>query len=240
MYIYSMSASGTLYLIPVPIAEGAIATMPAEVYTVTGELTYYFVEDLRSARRFLKLLHKDLVIDELHFSVIDKHSGVDMKLAKEWLKAGHKIGVLSEAGCPGIADPGAELAAMAQQMDAQVIPLTGPSSIILALMASGLTGQSFSFVGYLPLKDPARRERIKALEQLSIKEKQTQICIETPYRNDALFEELLKHCQNNTLLCVAKNISAADALIKTKRIGEWKQAKISIGKVPAVFLILGA
>ena len=239
MYIYSMSVSGTLYLIPVPIAEGAIATLAAEVYTVTGKVTHYFVEDLRTARRFLRLLHKDLVIDSLQLSVIDKHTGVDMRLAKEWLNAGHAVGVLSEAGCPGIADPGAELAALAQQMQAQVVPLTGPSSILLALMASGLNGQSFSFVGYLPLKEPARSQRIKALEQLSVKEKQTQIFIETPYRNDALFEEILKQCQHSTQLCIAKNIGADDALIKTKKVGDWKQAKIVIGKVPTVFLILG-
>jgi 16S rRNA (cytidine1402-2'-O)-methyltransferase len=146
---------------------------------------------------------------------------------------------MSEAGCPGIADPGAELVAIAQNMGATVIPLVGPNSLILALMASGLNGQSFAFHGYLPVKDPQRSKRIKELEALSVKEKQTQLFIETPYRNDTLLADLLKNCHPNTRLCIAQNITAPDAFIKTKTGADWKKQVPALGKVPAVFLMLG-
>ena len=225
-------------MIPVPIADNAVETLPGQVKDITARLTHYFVENLRSARRFLKLIHPPIVIDNIHFSEIDKHTGPDLKLLKAWLAEGHEIGVLSEAGCPGIADPGAEIANIAQVVGARVIPLSGPNSIILALMASGLNGQSFCFNGYLPVKDPARSQRIKQLEVISAKEKQTQIFIETPYRNDAMLADLIKHCQKNTFLCIAQNISAADSFIKTKSIGDWAKDKPVLGKVPVVFLIL--
>ncbi len=231
---------GTLYLIPIPIAEGTVNTLSAEVADTTRNLEHYFVEDLRTARRFLKSIHKDLVIDAISFSEIDKHAGPDISLLKSWLKEGHTIGVLSEAGCPGIADPGSELVAVAHSMGAHVIPLAGPNSIILALMASGLNGQSFCFNGYLPVKDPARSQRIRALEQHSAKEKQTQIFIETPYRNDALLADLLKHCAGNTKLCIAKNLTAPGAYIKTLAVSDWKKSIPVLGKEPAVFLILGS
>jgi len=233
-----MQQTGSLYLIPVPIADGALQTLPVEISTHTLEIQHYFVEDLRTARRFLKALHPSIVIDDLHFSEIDKHNGANISLLKQWLKEGKTIGVLSESGCPGIADPGAEMAAVAQHMGAKVVPLTGPNSIILALMASGLNGQSFCFNGYLPVKEPVRGQRIKALEQISQKEKQTQIFIETPYRNEVILADFLKNCQGNTHLCIAKNISAHDAFIKTKTINEWKKDIPVLGKVPAVFLFL--
>lgn len=234
-----MQPKGTLYLIPIPIAEGALYTLSPEITTHTFSIRHYFVENVRTARRFLRSMHPALVIDEIIFSEIDKHQGADIALLKKWMNDGLSVGVLSEAGCPGIADPGAVLAGMAQSIGATVLPLTGPNSIILALMASGLNGQSFSFTGYLPVKDPARSQRIKALEQLSIKEKQTQIFIETPYRNDTLLADLIKHCQKNTRLCIAQNISAPDSLIKTKTITDWAKDKPTLGKLPAVFLILG-
>lgn len=179
-----------------------------------------------------------MVIENLQFSEIDKHSGVDMNTFTNWVKKGHDIGVMSEAGCPGIADPGSVLVKKAHQLNVEVVPLTGPNSIILALMASGLNGQSFCFHGYLPLKDPARSNKIKELEVLSAKEKQTQIFIETPYRNHVLLDELLKKCKNNTLLCVAENITASNAFIKTRTIYDWRQNKPKLGKEPAVFLLL--
>jgi len=233
-----MQTTGTLYLIPIPIANDALQTLPAEISTHTLQIQHYFVENLRTARRFLKALHPSIVIDNLSFSEIDKHAGADINLLKQWLKAGYKVGVLSEAGCPGIADPGAELAKAAHIAGASVVPLTGPNSLILALMASGLNGQKFCFNGYLPVKDLERREAIKTLETISHKENQTQLFIETPYRNDAMLADLLKHCQDNTKLCIAKNITAPDAYIKTKTIADWKKDKPMLGKSPAVFLLL--
>jgi len=229
---------GKLYLIPIPIADGALQTLSPDISEYTRLIQHYFVENIRTARRFLKLLHSSIVIDDLQFSEIDKHTGPDIGLLKQWLKAGHNIGIMSESGCPGIADPGAELVKAAQQMNITVVPLTGPSSVILSLMASGLNGQSFCFNGYLPVKEPARSQKIKTLEQTSRKENQTQIFIETPYRNNVLLDELIKNCQGNTRLCIAMNITAQDAFIKTKTITEWKSNKPVLEKLPAVFLFL--
>ena len=230
---------GKLYMIPIPIAEDSLDSLSADVATHTETLRYYVVENARTARRFLRSLHAKLVLEEITFSEIDKHNGADFTTVTRWLKEGKDVGVMSEAGCPGIADPGAEIAAAAQQMGAEVIPVTGPNSIILALMASGLNGQSFAFNGYLPVKDPARSQRIKELENRSKKDNQTQVFIETPYRNDVLLADLLKTCQPSTRICIAKNITATDAYIKTKTVADWKKAVPGIGKVPAVFLMLG-
>ena len=230
---------GTLYLIPMPIAEGALHTLSAEISTVTAHVTHYIVENVRTARRFLRSLHPTMVIDDLLFSEIDKHAGPDVATLRKWLQDGHKVGLLSEAGCPGIADPGADLVAIAHSMHAKVVPLVGPNSLILALMASGLNGQSFSFCGYLPVKEPMRSARIKQLEALSIKENQTQLFIETPYRNENMVADLLKNCLPKTRICIAQNISALDASIITKTAAEWAKAIPVLGKVPAVFLMLG-
>lgn len=227
-----------LFLVPIPIADGALHTLSEEIKTTTLGLKYYCVENIRTARRFLKSIHPQIVIDDLQFSEIDKHNGPDIKTLTEWLKKGYDVGVMSEAGCPGIADPGSVLVKKAHEVNAEIIPLTGPNSIVLALMASGLNGQSFAFHGYLPLKEPARSNRIKELEQLSAKEKQTQIFIETPYRNNPMLEELLKHCRNSTQLCIAQDITAQQAFIKTKTIYDWKQNKPTLVKAPAVFLLL--
>ena len=231
-------AQGTLYMIPLPIAEEAVQTLSPEILTVTGRLRHYFAENARTARRFLRLLHKDLVMETVSLSEIDKHAGPDMKLLKAWLSAGLEVGVMSESGCPGIADPGALLAAAAQQWGIPVVPLTGPNSLILALMASGLNGQHFSFHGYLPVKEPARGQKIRALELTSRKEKQTQLFIETPYRNDQLLEDLLKHCQPGTQLCIGQHLTAPNESVRTKTIADWKKEKPLLGKQPAVFLLL--
>lgn len=225
-------------MIPVPIADGVLQTLSPEVGECTLRIQHYFAENVRTARRFLKSLHPSLVIEPIQFSEIDKHTGADTALLRQWLKEGKEVGVLSEAGCPGIADPGALLARIAHEVGAAVIPLTGPSSLLLALMASGLNGQSFAFNGYLPLKEPARSQRIKALESHSRKENQTQLFIETPYRNNALLDELLKHCGANTQLCIAQNITAPNAYIKTRSVADWKKHKPTLEKAPAVFLIL--
>lgn len=231
--------TGSLILIPIPIAEGELKTLSPEITYYTKILTHYFAENVRTARRFLRSLHPDLIIDTLNFSEIDKHNGPDVNLFKAWLKAGYSVGILSESGCPGIADPGAELVAVAQNMGAKVTPLVGPNSIILALMASGMNGQSFCFNGYLPVKDPMRSKRIKELEARSVKENETQIFIETPYRNDHILSDLLKYCNPKTRICIAQNITAPDAFIKTKTVAEWNKAIPVLGKTPAVFLLLG-
>lgn len=230
---------GSLYLIPIPVAEGMLQTLSPEVATHTARITHYFVENARTARRFLRSLHATMVLETIEICEIEKHNDTNTKLLRKWLNEGHDVGVMSEAGCPGVADPGADVAAIAQQMGVQVIPLTGPNSMILALMASGLTGQSFCFTGYLPVKEPMRSKRIKELEATSIKERQTQLFIETPYRNDHLLADLLRNCNSGTRICIAQNITAPDAFIKTKVVGEWKKEIPKLGKVPAVFLLHG-
>ncbi len=233
-----MSTKGTIYLVPIPIAEDALSTLSASVVSKTLELKHYFVENVRTARRFLKALHPSIIIDEIQFSEIDKHNGADIALFRKWIKEGQEIGIMSEAGCPGIADPGTELAGIAHSAGAKVIPLTGPNSIVLALMASGLNGQSFCFNGYLPVKDPARSQKLKTLEALSRKETQTQLFIETPYRNNQLLDEIIKHCQPQTQLCIALNITGTTEYIKTQSLKEWKANKPQLDKAPAVFLML--
>ena len=233
------SSKGSLVLVPLPVADGMLHTLPAEVYTHTATLRRYFVENARTARRFLRSLHKDLLLETVEMSEIDKHSGPDTALLRRWLKEGHNIGVMSEAGCPAIADPGSILVAVAHELGAKVQPLTGPSSIILALMASGLNGQSFAFHGYLPVKEPARSKRIKELEAISAREKQTQIFIETPYRNNTLLADLLKACQPTTRICIALDISGPTEQITTRTAQVWKQNMPQLEKVPAVFLVLG-
>lgn len=225
-----------VYLIPIPIADGQLNTLSEDVRDITLEVKHFFVENLRTARRFLKSLHPDIVIDDLQFSVIDKHEGPETSTLKAWLKDEYNIGIMSESGCPGVADPGSKLVSIAHEMNAEVIPLSGPNSIIMALMASGLNGQNFAFNGYLPFKDPARSKRIKELEERSAKEQQTQIFIETPYRNNVIFEELLKHCRRSTMLCIAHKISSEQAMVKTMNIDTWKKNKMEIPKAPTVFL----
>lgn len=230
---------GTVYLIPLPIAEGALHTLPAEVTTITSGLTHYFAENARTARRFIKALHPQKVIETLNISEIDKHSSPDRQTFKKWLSQGHNIGIMSEAGCPGIADPGTELVHIAHTVGAKVVPLTGPNSLVLALMASGLNGQSFAFNGYLPVKDPQRSKKIKELEARSAKEKQTQLFIETPYRNNHLLDDFLRHCLPYTQICIAQNVTAENAFVITKTVGELKKNKPILEKLPAVFLMLG-
>ncbi|MCW3122916.1 MAG: Uroporphyrin-III C/tetrapyrrole (Corrin/Porphyrin) methyltransferase [Flavipsychrobacter sp.] len=233
------NTTGSLYLIPIPLADGILQTLPAEVATHTERIKHYFVENVRTARRFLRAMHATMPIEPIEFSEIDKHSDVNKNLLRQWLNEGHDVGVMSEAGCPGIADPGADIVAIAHSMNVTVVPLTGPNSLILALMSSGLTGQSFCFTGYIPVKEPLRSKRIKELEAQSIKERQTQLFIETPYRNDHLLADLLTHCQEGTRLCIAQNLTAPESFIKTKTVAEWKKEVPKMGKIPAVFLIHG-
>lgn len=231
-------AKSTIYLVPLPVAEGANHTLSPDVTKYTAGIRHYFVENIRTARRFLRSLHAALVIEEIQFSEIDKHSGPDMALFKTWVGEGRQIGIMSEAGCPGVADPGSALVAIAHTLSAKVVPLTGPSSLLLALMASGLNGQSFAFNGYLPVKEPARSKAIKDLETRSQKEKQTQLFIETPYRNNQMLQDLLRTCAAGTRICIAMNVTAADEYINTRTVAEWKKNMPALEKAPAVFLLL--
>lgn len=224
----------TLFLIPVPIVETPAQNIPPEGLP---QLKFYIAENARTARRQLRQWYADMDLSAVEILEIDKHEGVDLKAFKVWLQDNKQIGLLSEAGCPAVADPGADLVAIAHQFGAVVKPLIGPSSILLALMGSGLGGQQFAFWGYLPVKEPLRGKRIQALEAMSRKEGQTQIMIETPYRNESMLKDLIRHCSNSTLVCIAQNLSAPDELILTKTVADWKNSSIQPGKTPAVFLL---
>ena len=214
--------------------------LPSEVINSITSLRNFIVENERTARRFLIRLGMKEFLDEIKFDVLNKHTQIedisDMMLA---LKNGLSVGLISEAGCPGVADPGAEIVAAAHKLNIKVVPFTGPSSILLALMASGLNGQCFSFRGYLPVKPPARVRRIRELEAQSRKEHMTQIFIEAPYRNNQLFQDLIATLKPNTRLCLAINLTGPDERIVTKSVGEWQKTRIEFQKMPAVFLFLG-
>lgn len=233
-----MSKAGTLYLVPVPIAEQAFSSLSREIYHHTSSLQYYFVENIRTSRRFLRALHPDLGLESIHFSEIGKHADSDEALFLSWLQQGHDVGIMSEAGCPGIADPGAALVNLAHRHQIRVVPLTGPNSLLLALMASGLNGQHFAFRGYLPVKEPMRGKEIKRLETYAAEYNQTQIFIETPYRNNALFQDLLKYCKDTTRLCLAQDMTAPSEYIRTLTVRQWKTENMDFTKSPMVFLLL--
>ncbi|GAA4448627.1 SAM-dependent methyltransferase [Rurimicrobium arvi] len=229
---------GKLYMIPVPISEEGVHTLSPEIAIHCGRIKHFFVEHLREARRFLKSVDKSIDIDSCSFSEMNEHQVPDIALLLRWLREGLEIGVLSDAGCPGIADPGAILAEAAQQKGFRVIPLVGPSSVLLALMASGMNGQSFAFNGYLPVKEPGRAKRIKELESRSAIENQTQLFIETPYRNNQLLKDLIKTCKGETRLCIALDITAPNENIRTRTIREWEKENPELPKQPGIFLLM--
>jgi 16S rRNA (cytidine1402-2'-O)-methyltransferase len=227
-----------VYLIPSLLDEKGINTIPLYVTEAVKNCQCFFVENERTARRFLKILWKEMVIDDYEWFVIHKTEGDAIDSFKQKLKEGKTIGIISEAGCPGVADPGQLLVAAAQEMNVEIKPLVGPNSILLALMASGMNGQQFQFAGYLPIDIQQRMQSIKALEAESQKKNCTQLFIETPYRNNQLLETILKTCKPSTKLCLAVDITAEAEWIKTKTVGEWKQEKVDIHKRPAIFLLL--
>lgn len=229
---------GILYLIPVPLAPEAISTVPEQVREQACGLRYYFVENLRTARRFLKAMDAAVDIDAIHFSEISRNQPADIHLLKKWLESGFEVGVMSEAGCPGVADPGAELVQQAHKLNARVVPFVGPNSMLLALMASGFNGQGYRFAGYLPVKEPERGKAIKELEARSVTQKETQIFMETPYRNMQLLQDLLKHCRAATRLCIAASLTASCEQIISKTILEWTGMHPDLHKKPAVFLLM--
>lgn len=228
-----------LYLIPVTLGDTEIdRVLPHYNRSIIAGISHYVVENIRSARRFLRRSNPDIVIDDLTFYTLDEHTRpeeIASYLAP--LREGKPMGVISEAGCPAIADPGADLVAIAQREGLPVVPLVGPSSILMSLMASGFNGQSFAFNGYLPVEPAERTRKIKQLEQRVYSEDQTQIFIETPYRNHKMIEELVRTCRPNTRLCVACDISCESEEIHTRTIAQWKKAKYDIQKRPAIFLI---
>ena len=229
----------TLYLIPVTLGDNPIErVLPAGNRDIILKIKHFVVEDLRSARRFLKKTDKEINIDELHFYELNQHtSPVEISTFLEPMKRGFDVGVISEAGCPAIADPGAEVVRLAQEHGFHVVPLVGPSSILLSLMASGFNGQNFAFNGYLPIQAGERIKALKRLENKVFSENQTQIFIETPYRNMKMLDDILQHCQAQTKLCIAADITLETEFIRTKNIREWRKALPEIDKKPCIFLL---
>lgn len=236
---YIMSA---LYLIPTTLGESDLnSVLPEKNNIITNSIRHFIVEDVRTARRFLRKVDRQFPIDDCEFYPLNQHTTpeqITTYLAA--LAQGNDMGVISEAGCPAIADPGADIVKMAQQANYKVVPLVGPSSILLALMGSGFNGQSFAFVGYLPIDSSDRAKAIKRLEGRAIAESQTQLFIETPYRNMKMLEDILKNCQTNTRLCIAADITLETEFIKTKSVGEWKKQLPELGKRPCIFALFKA
>jgi len=226
-----------IYLIPTVLEESATETIAPYIIDAIKKCQAIFAENERTARRFLKNICKEIVIDDYEWFTIHKAENEVLHSFRQKIKDGKNIAIISEAGCPGIADPGQILIAAAQEMDAMVKPLVGPSSILLALMASGMNGQQFEFVGYLPIDKLERNKAITALESTSQKKNSTQIFIETPYRNNQLIENLLKTCKPSTRLCIAAELTGPNEFVKTKTISDWKNEKTDFHKKPVIFLL---
>jgi len=232
---------GRLFLIPTTLGENEpLEVLPISIKRAIEEIDYYIVENEKSARRFIKKISPRKSQPNLFIEVLNKYT--EPEVIPTFLQPcleGMNVGVLSEAGCPGIADPGADVVGIAHQKNIKVVPLVGPSSILLAMMASGLNGQNFAFNGYLPIDATERKKAIKSLEKKSRDQGQTQIFIETPYRNDKLFAELANTLSPNTLLCIACDITLSSEFIATKRISDWKKTSLDLNKRPAIFILQG-
>lgn len=229
-----------LYLIPVTLGETEVSrVLPSYNAEVISQIKHFIVEEVRSARRFLKKVDRNIRIDDLTFYPMGKHASPELFASYlRPLEQGESVGVISEAGCPAVADPGADVVAIAQRKGLRVVPLVGPSSILLAVMASGFNGQSFAFNGYLPIELGERTKRLKLLEQRVYAERQTQLFIETPYRNAKLFAEILRTCRPQTRLCVAAGLTCAEEFIRTRTIQEWKKHPLpDLSKIPAIWVI---
>lgn len=232
---------GKLYLIPTTLGENEpLEVLPISIKRAIENINYYIVENEKTARRSIKKISSSKSQPSLHLEVLNKYT--EQQALSGYLEPclkGHDVGILSEAGCPGIADPGADVVKIAHEKGIQVVPLVGPSSILLALMASGMNGQSFAFKGYLPIDSADRKKAIKQMEKISTDEHQSQICIETPYRNDKLLAEMLKTLSNQTLLCIACDITLPTEYIFTKTVADWKKTPVDLHKRPAIFIIQG-
>jgi 16S rRNA (cytidine1402-2'-O)-methyltransferase len=237
-----MALEAGLYLIPTQLSYVPLErVLPAHNIDVVREIRHYVVESLRSARRFLKKCDRDIDIDSLTFNELNEHTNLKDTTAIEAMLdpigRGEAVGVISDAGCPAVADPGADLVAIAQRKGYKVFPLVGPSSILMSLMASGFNGQSFAFLGYLPVESAARQARLKEMTRRIERERQTQIFIEAPYRNNQLIADLAAHLPSGMRLCVASDITGEGQSIITRTIAQWKQAKYDYHKVPTIFLL---
>lgn len=230
--------AGKIYMIPSILSEGTEETaLPPQIRETCNNLDFFFAENIRTARRFLSKLKLEKPIHDLSFEEVNKHTTFEevMHLLQPVME-GRDAGMLSEAGCPGVADPGADLAQAAHQMGIQVVPLVGPSSFLLALMASGLNGQAFAFHGYIPIDKQQRQRAIKELDKKA-RQGETQLFMETPYRNEKLFQELVRTCHPDTRLCLARDLTGPQEWVKTKSISSWKREKPKLHKVPVVFLL---
>jgi len=232
-----MPTNAQVYLIPCFIDEHATNVLPAYVLDAIKSCKVFFVENDRSARRYLKSLARDIVIDDYEWFVIHEQEEKLKNEFRQQIKKGNVVGIISEAGCPGVADPGQILVSVAQEENAIIKPLVGPSSILLALMASGMNGQQFQFVGYLPIDQQQRAKKIRELETESQKKNCTQIFIETPYRNNQLLEGLIATCKPSTRLCLAVSITSVEESIHTRTVADWKKQIPNINKKPAIFLM---
>jgi 16S rRNA (cytidine1402-2'-O)-methyltransferase len=230
--------AGKIYLIPTPISDAnANSVLPEMVLGTIHNLDTFFVEKIRTTRRFLSSMGVKNIQD-LHFEVLDKNTAPKfLEHLMQIVKNGKDVGIMSEAGCPGIADPGSGITSLAHKHGIKVIPLTGPSSIFLALMASGFNGQNFQFHGYLPINTEVRRKSILNLERMVYSKNQTQIFMETPYRNNKILDTLLRVLRQETLLCIAADISSENEVIKTKSVKDWRKQVPDIHKRPVIFLI---
>ena len=228
--------AATVYLIPSLLHEEGSRSLPSYLTDFVKQCQVLFVENERTARRYLKTLAKEIVIDDYEWFTMTVDDDTAQRFRNK-IKQGKIIGIISEAGCPGIADPGQQLVEIAHEMNVEVKPLVGPNSILLALMASGMNGQQFKFNGYLPIKGPERNKAIKELESESAKKNCTQIFIETPYRNNQLIDTLLNNCQPSTKICIAVDLTSQKEFIKTRSAAEWKKDKPDIHKRPAIFLL---
>jgi 16S rRNA (cytidine1402-2'-O)-methyltransferase len=229
---------GKVYMIPTTLGDSTIdSVIPKDVQQIIIGTKYFIVENIKTTRRFLKKVERGIDIDELQFFVLNKHtSSVELESFLNPALEGSNMGVISEAGCPGIADPGSDIVSIAHSKNIKVIPLIGPSSILLALIASGMNGQNFCFNGYLPKERNLRIKKIKELERQAISGV-TQIFMETPFRNSHLMEDLLKQCSPNTTLCIAADISLENEFIQSKKIIDWKKHTPNLNKRPCMFLI---
>ena len=230
--------SATIYLIPSVLSEGGTHCLPGYILEAVKQCSVFFTENDRTARRFLKSIWKEMVIDNYEWQTMKQVDNGVAAIFRNKIKEGKTIGLISEAGCPGVADPGQDLVAIAHQMNAIVKPLVGPNSILLALMASGMNGQHFRFFGYLPIEAGERVKAIRSLESESRLKNCTQIFIETPYRNNAFLETLVKTCQPSMRICVAVDLTAPTESIQTRRVSDWKSSLPQLHKRPAIFLLL--
>lgn len=232
---------GKLYLIPTTLGENEpLEVLPISIKRAIENIDYYIVENEKTARKSIKKISSSKSQPKLNLEILNKYT--EQESLESYLQPcldGYDVGILSEAGCPGIADPGADVVRIAHEKGIQVVPLVGPSSIFLALMASGMNGQSFAFKGYLPIDSADRKRTIKQMEKISKDQNQSQICIETPYRNDKLLADMLKALSNQTRLCVACDITLTTEYIVTKTITDWKKTSIDLHKRPTIFIIQG-